>query len=370
MNVYQQIEEYNEPREILTHLKREEQLIDAEMSASEHGFLCGLVKRFRPKKLVEVGVAAGGTSAVILQCIQSLGLDTEMYSVDLSEKFYGVPEKVCGYLLPVAEKCGISLSHHTLMLGKVVAARLGEIGSDIDFLILDTAHVMPGENLDFLACFPYLKNDAVVVVHDTAYQFKSSKATEFGFATSILFQTVVANKFLNNAVAHPNIAAFQITEDTSKYIADVFAALMIPWQYIPEAEHLCAYEAVLIKHYPENCMRLYYQAKGEMAGVPYVELRSTLALTARQKILLYGTRNTAYTYFSYLSKHGIEVTGFVVSDGRKKTQSFNGLPVYYFSEIPYNKADTLIIQANGAQEVTAILEASDWKWLKIDRFCK
>lgn len=368
--MYQQIEEYNEPREILTQLKREGQIIDAEMSASEHGFLCGLIERFSPQKLVEVGVAAGGTSAVILQCIQRLDLDTEMYSVDLSERFYRVPEKVCGYLIHAAGECGISLSHHTLMLGKVVAARLEEIGRDIDFLILDTTHSMPGENLDFLACFPYLKNDAVVVLHDTALHLRGLKKS-FSYATSILFQTVVANKFLNNTVAHPNIVAFQITEDTSKYIADVFAALMIPWKYIPEAEQLHEYEAVLTRHYPEDCMRLYHQAKKKMIAldsqrVPYVELWNTSTSFARQNVLLYGTKNMAHTCFLYLAKHGIEVTGFVVSDGYKEADLCDGLPVYNFSEIPYNKTETLIIQANMAKEVTAILEASDWKWLKID----
>lgn len=298
MNVYQQIEEYNEPREILTQLKREGQIIDAEMKASQHGFLCGLIKRFRPQKLVEVGVAAGGTSAVILRCIQSLDLETEMYSVDLSEKCYKVPEKASGYFLHDAEKCGISLRHHTLMLGKVVAARLEEIGRDIDFLILDTTHSMPGENLDFLTCYPYLKNEAVVVLHDTAIQFSGKNV--FSFATSILFQTVVANKFLNNATTHPNIAAFQITEDTSKYIADVFAALMIPWKYIPETEQLHEYEAVLTRHYPEDCMRLYHQAKKKMIAldserVPYVELWNTSTSFARQNVLLYGTKNMAHT---------------------------------------------------------------------------
>ena len=369
MNVYQQIQEYNEPSEILAHLQREEQIIDSEMIPSERGFLCGLIKHFRPRKLVEVGVAGGGTSAVILHCIQSLGLDTEMYSVDLSEKFYRMPEKPCGYLIHTAEKCGISLRHHTLMLGKVVAARLDEIGHDIDFLILDTKHVMPGENLDFLVCFPYLKNGAVVVMHDTALQFQTDGVRavrdDRRFATSILFQTVVADKFLNNAIAYPNIAAFQITEDTSKYIADVFTSLMIPWQYIPEGEELHAYEAVLMQHYPEDCMRIYYQAKRQMMGVPCVELQNILSLFAEQNILLYGTRNTAQVCFSYLQNMGIEVAVFVVSDGRKKADLLNNLPVYYFSEIPFDKTNTLIIQANGSEDVTAILKASNWRWLKV-----
>ena len=43
---------------------------------------------------------------------------------------------------------------------------IDEIGSDIDFLILDTLHIVPGEILDFLVCLPYLTKDAIVVLHD------------------------------------------------------------------------------------------------------------------------------------------------------------------------------------------------------------
>lgn len=179
------------------------------------------------------------------------------------------------------------------MLGKVVAARLDEIGGDIDFLISDTTHSMPGENLDFLVCFPYLKNDAVVVLHDTALHLRRSVMRRYSYAASILFQTVVANKFLNNTFEHPNIAAFQITEDTSKYIADVFAALMISWEYIPKTEQLHAYEAVLTQHYPEDCMRIYHQAKKEMITLERRQLQyadfqnNILPHIARQNVLLY-----------------------------------------------------------------------------------
>lgn len=74
----------------------------------------------------------------------------------------------------------------------------------------------------------------------------------------------------------------------------------------------------------------------------------------------------AFHCSSFLKKHDIKVVGYVVSDGLEKADHFNGLPVYYYSEIPYGKADTLIIQANRSKEVTAVLEASDWKWLQMD----
>ena len=62
-----------------------------EMTHFESGFLCGLLKRERPKKILEVGVAAGGTSAVLLKSISMLNLNAKLYSVDLCHKYYANP---------------------------------------------------------------------------------------------------------------------------------------------------------------------------------------------------------------------------------------------------------------------------------------
>ncbi len=53
----------------------------AEMTEKELAFLCGLLKKYRPEKVVEIGVAAGGTTAVILSCISMLGLNTQLISL-------------------------------------------------------------------------------------------------------------------------------------------------------------------------------------------------------------------------------------------------------------------------------------------------
>ena len=63
---------------------------EPEMSEFDSSFLCGLIRKYMPKKIVEVGVAAGGTTAIILQCLALLkhNENCEVYSVDLNEKFY------------------------------------------------------------------------------------------------------------------------------------------------------------------------------------------------------------------------------------------------------------------------------------------
>jgi predicted O-methyltransferase YrrM len=64
--------------------------VKTEMSAFESAFVCGLIKENRPRKILEVGVAAGGTTSIILQCNEDLGLgeECEVFSVDLNELYY------------------------------------------------------------------------------------------------------------------------------------------------------------------------------------------------------------------------------------------------------------------------------------------
>lgn len=44
-----------------------------EMSRDQIAFLCGLLKWKKPRKIVEVGVAEGGTTAIIIKCLESMG---------------------------------------------------------------------------------------------------------------------------------------------------------------------------------------------------------------------------------------------------------------------------------------------------------
>ena len=360
-NTYQRIEQYTEPLGLLAELDEGR----PEMEPSELGFLCGLLRKFRPKKLMEVGIAAGGTSVVICDCVQKLGIETELYFVDLGERYYRDETKSSGYLL---DECHIGVNY-TRLLGQVVASRLEEIGHGIDFLILDTMHIMPGENLDFLACLPYMKEGAIVVLHDTALHLRENFKN--AFATSILFQTVTGCKFINNQDSYPNIAAFQVTEDTYRYVSDVFAGLMIPWQYMPEEKQLLAYERKLSQHYPKECIRIFEQAKAQMREVlerhsaPLVELKKAAGLLTIKNVLIYGAGKTGVWTLEYLRTQDIPVQGFIVSDGREKMDSIKGAPVYYFSEIPFKKEDTLIVKAAGAAAVKNALENSGWKWIDI-----
>lgn len=73
------------------------------MSKEQSAFICGLIKKYKPKKILELGVAAGETTAIIMNCCSILGLNAEIYSVDLNENFSRDITKKTGYLIEVAK---------------------------------------------------------------------------------------------------------------------------------------------------------------------------------------------------------------------------------------------------------------------------
>lgn len=231
---------------------------EPEMSEFESAFLCGLIKKNMPKKIVEVGVAAGGTTAIILECLKQLNLNesTELHSVDINELFYRGNGEKTGFLAEYAKEKINAKFNHKYYFGHALPYSIEAIGSNIDFVILDTTHSLPGEILDFIVLFPYLSPKACIVLHDIANNHYGNYSV--AFATQILLDSVTADKIIvqddNREYKYPNIGAFITNDDTSKYIDDIFHSLMITWNYFPDSDELQEYTNCIKEKYG---IRLY-----------------------------------------------------------------------------------------------------------------
>lgn len=257
-----EIELFDSPRKNILPLLGDLQG-EPEMSVEESAFLCGLIKKYTPRKIVEVGIAGGGTTAIILECIKELNLkNVEMHSIDIEEYFYRNNNLKSGFLGTRAKDITKYNVNHTFHYGKVACA-YNDILENTDFLILDTTHSMPGELLDFLTLLPVLKDGAVVVLHDISY----SHISEFDIwcdktATSNLFATVVAEKYINylNKNNYANIGAFIIDDNTKKYISNVFLSLMINWSYWLDENQVLEYRKCIANNYDNNLLNLFNSA--------------------------------------------------------------------------------------------------------------
>ena len=213
------------------------------------------------------GVAGGGgTTAIIMQCMELLDAPYELHSIDLAEQFYRAPEHATGYLADEAKKF-LKAPHQKAYLGKLAHERMGEIGGDVDFLVLDTVHSLPGELLDFLALLPYLKDGAIVVLHDLVNNFRPAARTiytDMATATKYLFDSVTSEeKYLmrddsrSDRGCFPNIGAFRISQATRRDLAAVASALSHTWNYLPLRDQLASYRAAITKSLDEEGMRIF-----------------------------------------------------------------------------------------------------------------
>ena len=234
-----------------------------EMSEFESAFLCGALKTFRPKKIVEVGVASGGTTAIILQTLEDIGAPYEMHSIDLSPNLWSNPNYPTGFLATFAKEnvFGTLNGTHTFHLGTILPQVIDEIGG-VDFVILDTTHMLPGELLDFIAVLPYLTDEALVVLHDVSlHQFTNCEKAD---ATGILFGAVTAEKFLNFqpdecVFRYPNIAALRVNKQTAANIENVFLSLILRWDYFPD-EQIKIYRQLYRRFYSDALCEIFQEA--------------------------------------------------------------------------------------------------------------
>lgn len=326
----------------------------AEMSPYQLSFLCGLLRQEKPVKVVEVGVAAGATTAVIVNCLNEPEMESKkvcLYSIDISTKYYRHPEHEAGYIAKKYDQD--SRVHHEYLLGDVCAAFLDEICADgrgIDFLILDAAHVLPGEVLDFLVCLPYLNLGAVVVLHDVTLPLLVANGGDC-FATGVLFSAVQGDKFYtpdpSNRNSFSNIAAFRVNMETKRHIRDVFFALSLRWIDFPGEYALASYRKVINQAYDRRLVDLFNRIVEQQkeclctVKIPQHLGYSPEILQERwsgcERVYLYGTGHWGHLYYYWVRFHGLKLDGMIVSDDHEISElacaEFD-VPVYHLSQIP------------------------------------
>lgn len=236
------------------------------MLEGERKFVNGLVQYYEPEKILELGVAAGGGTINLLNAM--LRLDNKesrkLYAVDLAIKYFDDPSKQTGW--NVVECFEKELNKQWfLFLGKDPSCVLEEIGDGIDFCVIDTGHYHPVETLNFICTLPFLKDGAIVVLHDISlYGWHRPRLHGECFASRLLFSSVCAEKI--TSIAHgagmkvPNIAAFQVGSDTRKYCRNLFESLYFPWEHDINDSIISTVRVIVEKYYDKEMLALFDEA--------------------------------------------------------------------------------------------------------------
>lgn len=349
------IENYMEPRDIYEKIGTNA----SELSEAEHGFICGLIKKYKPKKIVELGVSGGGTSVLVLNCLQKLGLnDTKMYSVDLSESYHFNPEKKCGFQIDEAKPHLQNIDNHKLILGKILPEVIEEIAKDgkIDFLILDTTHYLPGELMDFAIAIPFLSDDAVIVLDDTSFWFEGEN--RWAFATKVLFDLCVSDNkyYAETPDGFSKIVGFTMPKKTLLWEKNIFDALSMPWNYYVDS-HIRMYESIVNKYFDKDIQISFRKAVeiNKLAIEKKNNIKSEIKSVIKQctnsdKRYIYGAGQRGKALLYFLESNDIVIDGIIVSDDRSINQTIDSnVPIMHLSDILDGK--NLILVAVADEEV-------------------
>lgn len=289
-----------------------------EMTRFESGFLCGLLKKYKPQNIMEVGVAAGGTTSIILTAIKNYQLNSSLDSFDLNSEYYRDPSKKTGF---IASNLFPDASNWTLTTGNFLPELLKNSSKKYDFIILDTVHTMPGELLDYLVLLQYAKKGSVFVLHDYNYHFHKDINLQ-AYSNKVLFDSIVSDKIVcedqTRDIALPNIVACILTDDTYKYVCNTFFALSMNWGYLISKSEYEIYSRFYRKYYPENLVRLFELAykqnikKRQQADSSLIKMNRLLC-DIYNKLLF---ENIDYKITPYFDKNGRCVSYPINDDGK------------------------------------------------------
>jgi len=204
-----------------------------QLSKIDMQFINGMIRKYKPKKLLEVGVASGGSSAIILNAIKNIE-NSHLYSIDKKTNAHNRRDKETGWI--VKEKFNNLMKKWTLYTGGITSNFIEKIGGDIDLVFIDTVHEAPGEWLDLIQVMPFLKKtNAIVILHDIKFQFYVRK--DIYSSNDHLFTYLKGKKIMPKVRdVIPNIGAVLLDDEQKKYYFDYFFALTSKWNYIPNIQ--------------------------------------------------------------------------------------------------------------------------------------
>lgn len=280
-----------------------------EMSEDEIWFLKHFIETYNPKKIVEIGVASGGNSVNILKWKDK---DAKLFSVDISTYWWKDKTKLTGFMASELD----NTENWKLYNGYDYLDVYKEIGEDIDCIIIDTTHVMPGECLTFLATLPQLKDGCVVILHDihlnmlrySRKQFKKIDSVQF--CTGLLFGSVRSNeKWILKTDSMSNIGAFIVDDTTRDHIKDLFHALCTSWHMFPSGINFFEYKRFIKENYSPECSKLFNACADLHAGYFDVNIHKT-SDSARIDLLNNNNRDSTVEILNAPNSIDVEFPGW------------------------------------------------------------
>ena len=228
------------------------------MAYDQHLLIAETIETIKPKKILEIGVQVGCTSAFILEYLSLRNMnETKLDSVDIISEFRNPNTGIINKIGEEVENQNAPTKNWQLFTGAPIIYIYDKVQTDYDLCIIDTSHKYPGEIIDFLSSLPLLRQEATVFIHDIAM----TRECEYSDVTSMLFSAIPGKKKLPEtnyfAGGKPNIGRVKLDPDIFDKLLGVFNLLTVTWQYQLHFNYLNKLHSVFNNIYTQDCMRLF-----------------------------------------------------------------------------------------------------------------
>jgi predicted O-methyltransferase YrrM len=228
-----------------------------EMSTGDIRFLEKLLRETRVEKALEVGVSAGGSSALLLSLFPR-DANTALYAVDYKHHYHRDRSRKAGFL--VAERFPEFLANYHLFTGDDVSGFIDEIGGDIDLALIDTSHSHPIETLNVLTILPFMKPGAWIVLHDIGIFLKPFYNA---FATKYIFDAWqgerIESEFKSESIDAANIGAIRV-ERLEENTRQLLSVLFNRWDKDVPEKDIAQTRAIIEAHYTTDDLKTFDRA--------------------------------------------------------------------------------------------------------------
>ena len=198
-------------------------------------FLHDLILEVRPSVAIELGVASGCSSAVILEAMRqgaAPARGTWLHAFDISERCYFDPSHATGDA--VAELTPWNAPHYVFTAGDVLLARERLAGLNAPFAFIDANHLHPWATADLLGLVPAMAPGSWVALHDIRLPFVPGRTDPRGHGARHLFEAWPGEK--RHGGTNDNIGAIRLPQNREEVKSIAHASLRRPWEVtLPES---------------------------------------------------------------------------------------------------------------------------------------
>jgi hypothetical protein len=205
--------------------------VTGHISLTDTRFLHNMILREKPDKVLEVGVASGYSTSVLLRALscqhshQAIGT-AWLHSVDLLPHCYFAPERATGSA--VHEIVPVLANRVSFHFGETaVAAR--NFGEVFPLAFVDGNHQNPWPVFDLLAIWPAMKAGSWVILHDIFLPVLEQGCQSNG--PGLLFTLWPGEKLLQSPNHETrNVGAIRLPENQADALSALALLLKFAWE--------------------------------------------------------------------------------------------------------------------------------------------